>query len=238
MPRPHQPPHLDPRHPRRSLALSMRRLRLAHGWSGKRLADAYGCDPAHISRVEHGQLTPSRMLVLFYEEVFDAAGLLISEFEVATTADEQERRRWGGQQPQLYRAIPGDASTFIGDTVPHGTLMTPGQVFQKSWTVKNAGTVPWLDRRLERQGPIIGPGLITSERFVPMPSADPGETIQLSTALRAPTYDCASIAYFKQVDADGHLCFPDNYQLGLDALILVRGQKPDNPPLLDFLEDP
>ena len=215
----------------------MRRLRLAHRWSGKRLAEAYGCDPAHISRVEHGQLTPSRMLVLFYEEVFEAPGLLVSEFEVAITAEEQERRRWGGHNPPRYRAVAGDASAFIDDTVPHGTLMTPGQAFEKSWTVKNAGSVPWHDRRLERQGPITGPGLITSERFVSMPPADPGDTIRISTALRAPTYDCASIAYFKQVDTDGHLCFPDNYQLGLDVLVLVRGQKPDNPSLLEFEGD-
>jgi hypothetical protein len=45
--------------------------------------------------------------------------------------------------------------------------------------------------------------------------------------LKAPTYDCASIAYFKMVDADGKLCFPDNYQLGLDVLVMVRGQRPD-----------
>lgn len=237
MVRPRKPPHLDPRHPRRSLALSMRRLRVANDWTAKRLAEAYGCDPAHISRVEHGQLTPSRMLVLFYEEVFEAKGLLMSEFEVAISADEQERRRWDGHRPPVYRAIPGDASEFIGDTVPHGTLMAPGQVFEKSWTVKNVGTVEWHDRRLERQGPITGPGLITSGRFVSMPPAEPGDTIHVSTTLRAPTYDCASIAYFKQVHANGHLCFPDNYQLGLDVLVLVRGQQPDNPPLLDFSDE-
>jgi hypothetical protein len=27
--------------------------------------------------------------------------------------------------------------------------------------------------------------------------------------------------------AEGKLCFPDNYQLGLDLLVTVRGQKPD-----------
>jgi hypothetical protein len=50
------------------------------------------------------------MLVLFYEEVFEATGLLMSEFEVVISADEQERRRWGGHRPRVYRAAPGDAS--------------------------------------------------------------------------------------------------------------------------------
>ncbi len=233
MARPRKPPHLDPRHPRRSLALSMQRLRRANGWTGKALAEAYGCDPAHISRVEHGQLTPSRMLVLFYEEVFEATGVLMSEFEVVISADEQERRRWGGHRPPVYRAAPGDASEFVRDTVPHGTLMEPGQIFEKAWTVKNVGSVEWHGRRLERQGPTTGPGLITSQRFVPMPEAIPGETITITTTLRAPTYDCASIAYFKQIDSSGHICFPDNYQLGLDVLVLVSGQKPDEPPLIE-----
>lgn len=122
------------------LGLSMQRQRLANGWSGKQLAEAYGCNAAHVSRVEHGQLTPSRMLVLFYEEAFDAKGLLMSEYEAAVTADEQERRRWQGHKPPNYRAIHGDASEFIGDTVPHGTLMAPGETFEKTWTIRNAGT--------------------------------------------------------------------------------------------------
>jgi hypothetical protein len=28
------------------------------------------------------------------------------------------------------------------------------------------------------------------------------------------------------VDADGSLCFPDAYQLGLDVLVRVEGQQP------------
>jgi hypothetical protein len=66
--------------------------------------------------------------------------------------------------------------------------------------------------------------------------ATTGETITITTILRAPTYDCAAIAHFKQVNSVGHLCFPDNYQLGLDVLVLVRGQKPDEPSLLDMGE--
>ncbi|HTB48562.1 MAG TPA: hypothetical protein VK712_00585 [Verrucomicrobiae bacterium] len=50
---------------------------------------------------------------------------------------------------------------------------------------------------------------------------------EITALLKAPTYDCSSIAYFKMVDADGRLCFPDNYQLGLDVLVRVAGQRPD-----------
>lgn len=226
MPRPQLPPHLVPRQPKTVLGWSMQKQRLIHGWTGKQVAAAFGCSPSHISRVEQGS-KPSRELVQFYEDTFQADGLLLSLFEVAEHAPEQERRRAGGRRPRLHRAIAGDASTFLGDTIPHGTLMEPGQLFEQTWTVRNSGKVAWTGRRLERQGPLTGPGLISSLRFVDIPDTEPKKIAEIATWLKAPTYDCSSIAYFKMVDADGSLCFPDNYQLGLDVLVMVRGQMPD-----------
>ena len=227
MPRPQLPPHLVPRQPKTVLGWTMQKLRQVNGWTAKRTAQEFGCSPAHISRVEHGS-KPSRELVQFYEDTFQGDGLLLSLFEVAETAPEQERRRAGGQHPRPTRAVPGDASTFVGDTIPHGTLMQPGQFFEKVWRVRNSGTVPWVGRRLERQGPLTGPGLISSQRYVAVPDTEPGEVADITAMLKAPTYDCSSIAYFKMVDADGALCFPDSYQLGLDVLVRVEGQRPGN----------
>jgi transcriptional regulator with XRE-family HTH domain len=225
MPRPHLPPHLVPRQPKTVLAWSMQKLRLIHGMSGKQVAEAFGCSPSHISRVEQGSAKPTRALVQFYEDTFEADGLLLSLFEVVETAPEQERRRAGGKRPQRYQAVPGDASTFVGDTIPHGTLMQPGQVFEQTWRVRNSGIVAWEGRRLERQGPLTGPGLISSLRFVAIPDTSPGKITTVTAYLKAPTYDCSSIAYFKMVDAEGLLCFPESYQLGLDVLVRVEGQK-------------
>lgn len=199
----------------------MRNLRRVAGWSGARTAGAFGCSASHISRVEHGS-RPSRKLVQFYEQTFEADGLLLSLFEVVEHAAEQDRQRAGGHRPRLIRAVPGDATAFVDDTIPHGTQMAPGQVFTKTWTIRNVGSVPWRGRRLERQGPLTGPGLISSSRYVPIAGTDPGETVAISTDLKAPTYDCASIAYFKMADEQGFLCFPDEHQLGLDVLVLVR----------------
>jgi transcriptional regulator with XRE-family HTH domain len=226
MPRPQLPPHLVPRQPKTVLAWSMQKQRLIHGWSGKRVALEFGCSPSHISRVEAGSTKPSRELVQFYEQTFEADGLLLSLFEVADHAAEQERRRAGGRRPKLHRAIPGDASTFLGATIPHGTLMTPGQVFEQTWRVRNSGTVAWEGRRLERQGPLTGPGLISSLRFVDIPDTEPGQVTAITVSLKGPTYDCSSISYFKMIHEDGRLCFPDSYQLGLDVLVRVEGQRP------------
>jgi transcriptional regulator with XRE-family HTH domain len=225
MPRPNMPPHLVPRQPKTRLGLTMQKLRIVNDWTGKQVAEAFGCSPSHISRVEQGS-KPSRELVLFYEDTFEAEGLLLSLFEVAEHASEQERRRVGGHRPKLQRAIPGDASTFLGDTIPHGTQMEPGQMFEQTWRVRNSGIVAWEGRRLERQGPLTGPGLITSQRFVDIPDTQPKGIVEITASLKAPTYDCSSIAYFKMVYADGVLCFPDAYQLGLDVLVRVEGQRP------------
>ena len=204
----------------------MQKQREVRGWTVKETAKAFGCSSAHISRVEHGS-TPSRALAQFYDDSFGGEGIVMSLFEAAVTAPEQERRRAGGHRPKLRRAMPGDASEFIDDTVPHGSLMRPGEFFMKTWRVKNSGRVPWQNRRLERQGPQTGPGLITSPPFVSIPNTEPGGIAEITASLKAPTYDCCSIAYFKMVDGQGHLCFPENYMLGLDVIVLVRGQMAD-----------
>jgi transcriptional regulator with XRE-family HTH domain len=225
MPRPLEPPELDPRQPKAVLGWTMRQFRRVARQSGKEVAHAFGCSPSHISRVEHGTARPSRELVQFYEERFEADGVLLSLFEVVAHAAEQGRRREGGRRPPLAQPTPGDASVFIGDTIPHGTRLSPGEWFEKEWRVENSGSVPWEGRQLERQGPLTGPGLITSERYVDVPNTEPGEVATITAQLRAPSYDCSSIAYFKMVrmqkDGSAVLCFPGKYQLGLDVLVSV-----------------
>jgi transcriptional regulator with XRE-family HTH domain len=200
----------------------MQKTRLVHEVQAKDVAQGFGCSPSHISRVELGQTRPSRELVHYYEERFECEGLLLSLLEVVDHAGEQERRRVGGHRPRITRAVPGDASEFLSDTIPNGSLMQPGKLFTKTWTIRNSGSVPWQGRQRERQGPLTGPGLITSARFYGIQDAAPGDTVRISAQLKAPTYECTSIAYFKMVDAEGSLCFPDSYQLGLEVQVRVQ----------------
>lgn len=221
------PPPLAPRQPKTVLAWAMRKLRLTTDWTVRQTAAEFGCNASHISRVERGDTKPSRALVEFYEEQFEGDGVLLSLFAVVENVAEQNRRkRAHGQDPKLVRAAEGDASTYVDDTVPNGSLIAPGHMFVKTWRVQNSGTVPWVGRRLERQGPLNGPGLIRSERYVEVPDTAPGDIATIEAILQAPGYDCTSIAYFKMVDQEGRLSFPDSYQLGLDVLVMVRGQNP------------
>ena len=44
----------------------------------------------------------------------------------------------------LPTEIPCDGSTYVSDiTIPDGTVMTPGQAFTKTWSIKNSGTCDW-----------------------------------------------------------------------------------------------
>jgi transcriptional regulator with XRE-family HTH domain len=220
MPRPTLPPPLAPRQPKTVLGWTMQKLRIVHDVSVRQTAAEFGCNASHISRVERGDVKPSRSLVLFYEERFEADGLLLSLFEVAEHANEQKRQRARrGKQP---KAIKGDATAFVDDTVPHGKLFKPGEMFSKTWRIRNCGSVRWRRRRLERQGPVTGPGLITSPQFIPIADTEPGEIVEITAPLKAPGFDCTSIAYFKMVDEEGFLCFPDEHQLGLDVLVRVQ----------------
>ncbi len=199
----------------------MQKFRQVNAVGVRELAREFGCSASHISRVERGDTKPSRDLVTFYEQRFEADGLLFSIFESVESAREQKRRRSAMAGKPQPRAIPGDATAYVAETIPQGALMEPGEVFLKTWEIRNVGTVPWEGRQLERQGPITGPGLITSARYYPIPQTPPGAVVVIGVVLKAPTYDCSSIAYFKMVDRDGLLCFPDEHQVGLDVLVRV-----------------
>jgi hypothetical protein len=220
---------LDPRQPRSLLGWTMRQMRVSCGRSVTATAQRFGCSPSHITRAELGQARPSRDLVEFYEQQFEGDGLLPSLMEVVEHHAEQARRRAARSATAAPRTAAGDASEFVDSRLALGTLFRPGETFSEIWRIQNVGSVPWTGRQLERQGPRAGPGLIGSARLYPIPDTAPGEIATIQARFTAPTYDCSSIAYFKMVAADGHLSFPDTYQVGLDVLILVRGQENVSP---------
>lgn len=53
--------------------------------------------------------------------------------------------------------VPGDDSDFVDDvTVPEGTPVRRGEVFVKTWEIRNGGSVRWTDRYLRRDDPSAG----------------------------------------------------------------------------------
>lgn len=185
----------------------------------------------HLSRVEHGEATPSRELVEKYEARFGTDGLLESLYEALLAEQKANRSRlrrasgaWApGSQRLPARTRDGDRSEFVADlTIRDGERVRPAERLVKRWRIRNGGTVPWIDRSLERDGASAGPALIASPRRVQIADTQPGETVDIEVGIKAPTLPGSTIAYWKMVDSDGEPCFPDRYADGVYVELVVR----------------
>lgn len=86
------------------------------------------------------------------------------------------------------------SATFVGETIPDGTIMSPGQVFYKTWRIKNTGTCPWNSawKWVFTTGDLMGGAAV-----YPMPSIAPGQTMDMAIQLTAPTSDGSYTGYWK-----------------------------------------
>ncbi|MFB9469225.1 NBR1-Ig-like domain-containing protein [Nonomuraea salmonea] len=127
-----------------------------------------------------------------------------------------------GQQPpataaQESRPIPGDGSELMTETITDGTEIRASQVFTKTWDLRNAGTVPWKDRYLVREGPGGG---CTTEPKVRVPDADPGETVTITVQVTAPSNPTVCHVSWKMADAQGHHYFPQLTGIWFDVIVV------------------
>jgi len=106
--------------------------------------------------------------------------------------------------------IPCNRATFGKDvTIPDNTAVQPGQVFTKTWEIKNSGSCPWtsgyvllFDSGDQMNAPATAS--FTSG------SVSPGGTVSISVELTAPTTPGTYQANFK-------LRSPDNIVFGINA---------------------
>ena len=91
---------------------------------------------------------------------------------------------FGSGTPAAQPTSTCDVSAYINDvTVPDGTVMAPGQVFTKTWLVKNTGTCAWTATYK------VGFGFGSPMSGVPTAigkAVTPGEQVQVSVSLTAP----------------------------------------------------
>ncbi|WP_374118754.1 NBR1-Ig-like domain-containing protein [Allokutzneria sp. A3M-2-11 16] len=184
-----------------------------------------GKTKGHLSNVESGRDAPSWDIIAFYENNFHADGQLWAAYVEVQTGPRPPQRAPAADKPDY--PIPGDASEFIADvTIPDGTLMPPLFIFEKTWRIKNSGTVPWIGRLLARDGAAAGYGVPHSPSHTPIPDTMPGEIVDISVAIRAQPLAGTSQARWKMVDKNGWKYFPDRYEGGLLLTILVREGAP------------
>ncbi|RPI82768.1 MAG: hypothetical protein EHM41_17580 [Chloroflexi bacterium] len=94
-------------------------------------------------------------------------------------------------------AATGDKAEFVADmTISDGTEIAPGASFTKTWRLKNVGTTTWLASHYTlvhiSNDAISGPASVNFPKDVA-----PGESVDLSVDLKAPTTTGSHISYWK-----------------------------------------
>ncbi|HEY4225764.1 MAG TPA: NBR1-Ig-like domain-containing protein [Pseudolysinimonas sp.] len=184
------------------------------------LAAACGRDRRTITAAEEGRDIPSEALVHQLEGLLETGGMLLSRYDAVIAEKRRSRLNRAVREPSPERR-QSDASLFVDETIPDGTLMEPGERFDKSWTIRNAGDVVWEGRLLTRIGIASGVGLITTPAAVPIATTRPGETVTITVPCIAHGIQGTSLAAFKMTDPQGRLLFPDRYFPGLQVQINV-----------------
>ncbi|MFC4116954.1 NBR1-Ig-like domain-containing protein [Nonomuraea zeae] len=116
---------------------------------------------------------------------------------------------FGGDKPQgdstaqptpAQSSTPRDDSVFERDvTYPDGSVVTKGSNFDKTWRIRNAGTVPWQDRYLTRMNdtPCRAP------KRVGIGPVLPGESVDITVRVRASDAPGRCKIFWKMTDEDG-----------------------------------
>jgi len=88
------------------------------------------------------------------------------------------------KSPNLETITQREAATFVSDvTVPDGTVMEAGQNFTKTWRIRNSGTIPLIGCNLD----FVGGAQMDAPPSVAVPTTKPGETVDISVTMKAPT---------------------------------------------------
>ncbi|MBE8518503.1 transcriptional regulator [Amycolatopsis sp. H6(2020)] len=118
-------------------------------------------------------------------------------------------RSHSGGEPSL--PIEGDASSLVADvTYPDGSRVAVNQRFVKTWRLRNAGTVGWHGRFLQRLPPLDGLDVCHTDPRVPLPDAEPGAEVTVSVPVQARGTPGPCQVYWKMVDSGGRLYLPQS----------------------------
>lgn len=115
------------------------------------------------------------------------------------------------------------ASTFISDvTIPDGTVVAPGGAFVKTWAIRNSGTCSWGGGYT---AVLVGGQAFGASSPQPIPAAGPGDTINISINMFAPSSPGPASSVW-QIQASNGVVFGTKF----DAVINVPGAPTPKPP--------
>lgn len=132
-------------------------------------------------------------------------------------------------------AAPLDSSGFRNETVPDGSLVAAGAVFEKRWSIQNTGQTTWENRYLLCiDEPVVVNNypdnqaldahfLTPQSKIIPIPTTQPQETVDVSVMYRAPTVAGRYVSYWKMVDEHGKICFANGIGLSVSIMVSSMG---------------
>lgn len=97
--------------------------------------------------------------------------------------------------------IPCNSSKFVSETIPDFTVFKPGETFQKSWTLRNAGDCDWTENYIfefEEGNRLNGESSIKVNTVI-----EPNETITFTVNLKAPDQPGDYVGVWRLKAADG-----------------------------------
>jgi transcriptional regulator with XRE-family HTH domain len=111
--------------------------------------------------------------------------------------------------------------TFIRDvTMPDNSNVFVGDVFTKTWEIKNTSSEAWIDRKLVCMDQPIDPsyvppkskilstcrGLKPTLREVPIKNTKFGHSVLVSVEFKAPAYPCNVLSSWNITNSNGSIC--------------------------------
>ena len=200
-------------------------------WAFMEYKRAQGFDP-HLSYTYKSGQNARRF---FQEALVDALREALQSWEAfrhyAVASRETQRvvlrpagnPEWGADPETAGTGSYFDRNEFISETVPDGTILPQDAEFTKTWLLRNAGNVPWVNRSIQRLTPltIYYPH---SAMIIPIPDTMPDKVATISVRLRAPSLPGFSEVRFKMIHENGDFCWPELYTSGLILAIEVQSR--------------
>ncbi|WP_052589884.1 NBR1-Ig-like domain-containing protein [Luteipulveratus mongoliensis] len=125
--------------------------------------------------------------------------------------------------PPADPAYPGDGAKFVTDlTYKDCSNVSPRLTFKKVWRMRNAGTVDWKDRTLQR---LDLPQRITDCQTVErisIPDTKAGQTVDIKVEVRAPSKPGECVVRWRMKDDKDRVAFPGGRPLFFQ--VHVRGK--------------
>ena len=128
-----------------------------------------------------------------------------SEDETATSAPPTETlspTNTPTRTPTPTSEVPCNQAAFVSETIPDGTDFAPGQEYTKTWTLRNSGSCTW-DANYDVvfvEGDAMN---ALAAQPITKDTVEPGETVQISMDLKAPTAQGTHRGDFKLRDENG-----------------------------------